>query len=76
MALRKTVGHEHVQHVLIGKAYAFLAGFLALEQGIGHYGFLAFLALWEGDAQLHVAWLCATEVKVYEEVVGRLQAYQ
>ena len=61
-ALSKAVGHQHVEHIGIGKAYALVATHLALLELIGDFLLV--------ELEAHRASLCLTKVHVHQQVVG------
>ena len=67
-ALRKAVGHQHIEHIGIGKAHTLVAAHLALLELVLHLGLT--------EVQCHDAWLCTAQVHVDEQIVGRVEAHQ
>ena len=70
VAIGKSVGHEHVEHIGVGESHALVARHVAVFQQVFHL--LGLLALLE--AQRHLARLGPFEVEVDEEIVGRVEA--
>ena len=67
-ALRKTVGHQHVEHVGIGESQALLTFLLARLQLVWYFRL--------AKIQNHRTWLGVAEIQVDEQVVGRVEAHQ
>ena len=70
IAVGKAVGHEHIQHVFVAEAYAFVACHSAVFQLVLHL--LGLLALLE--TQCHLASLCTLKVEVDQQIVGRVES--
>lgn len=54
--LRKTVGHQHIEHIRIGEAHTLVASFLPLSQGIVYFLLV--------KLQCHGSRLCSLQVEV------------
>ena len=66
--LCKSVRHQHIQHVGIGKSHTFVAAHLACLQLVLHLGL--------AKVQCHRARLCTTKVHVDKQIVGRIKSHQ
>ena len=74
-ALGKTVGHQHVEHIGIGKALTLVAAHLAGLQGIGHLLLSPLSSLLFKKLQRHRARLGTTQVKIKQQVVRGVEAH-
>ena len=70
VAVGKSIGHEHVQHISIGESHALVATHLTLLQLVFHL--FCFLSL--GERQRDSAWLGILQVEVSQQImcVGHL----
>ena len=64
--LCKTVGHQHIEHIGIGKAHTLIATHLTLFKLILYLGLT--------KVQHHRAWLCITQIHINQQVVRRIKS--
>ena len=71
-ARRKSVGHEHVQHVGVGEAHVVFALHVARLQLVLH----VCLALARTEQQVHCARLSILHVHVHQQIVRRVETHE